>query len=376
MDRNLIRRALRTLACTAGCAALLAGAGDARAATTIDTTPSWNGVHHVFTFGTAAAENTPTYGQVVTVPAGETALQRFSFRLDGDAGLTVRGQVYAWNGTRATGPALYSSAPRALAGGGFETVAFETGGVPVTPGQQIVLLATTLLDASSGSAVWGAILGGDVLPGGTYVYDNTDDVADLNTQDWDGLDGGYAGAGADLAMTAEFGGGVPVPAAARPVVTGVSARSGAIGGGETITVTGESFSDGTGVLFGDVPSSAVTVESATRLTVVTPPHEAGDTTLTVVNAGGRSDPVPFTFVAPVVQAPSSNPPADPCAVPALKGLALPKARRGLASAHCRLGTVTVTGKRGRRVVVAQSQPAGTILAAGTAVDVTVKRTRR
>ncbi|HEU4658662.1 MAG TPA: IPT/TIG domain-containing protein [Capillimicrobium sp.] len=365
-------RARSALLALAGCAALLAGATDARADTTITSVPAWDGTQAVSPFG-----GTPTYGQTVTVPAGENRLTSFSFIMRGNTSRVFRGQVYAWNGDRAQGAPLWSSAPRTVsAEDSWETVTFSAGGVPVTPGQKIVLLATTLFDTSSGSLRWAGSTGVDAVPGGEFNYQNDSDPATAITgKHWDGA---AAFGGGDVAFTAQFGSaGTAAPA---PIITGVSATSGSVGGGETIVISGENFSDGTGVLFGDTPSSAVTLESSRRLSVVTPAHAAGTVPLVVVSANGRSDAAAFTYVAPEpqteAQAPSTDVPADQCAVPALKGLALPKARRGLAAAHCRLGAVTVTGKRGRKVVVAQSEPAGTILAAGATVDVTVKRTKR
>src|SRR6266436_6698139 len=38
-------------------------AGPARADTTIDTTPFWDGAQHVYPFGSAGTGSTPTYGQ-------------------------------------------------------------------------------------------------------------------------------------------------------------------------------------------------------------------------------------------------------------------------------------------------------------------------
>ena len=73
---------------------------------TIDTHKSWDGTTTVQSFG---CPNTTTYGETVTVPAGKSKLVKFDFYMN-DFGATgsmvVRGEVYAWNGTSATGSAV------------------------------------------------------------------------------------------------------------------------------------------------------------------------------------------------------------------------------------------------------------------------------
>jgi CSLREA domain-containing protein len=65
----------------------------------------------------------------------------------------------------------------------------------------------------------------------------------------------------------------------------------------------------------------------------------------------------------------------PCVVPKLKRKTLKRARKALRRAHCTLGTVTRRG-RGRRGRIRASRPkAGSVRAAGTAVDVVVNRRR-
>jgi hypothetical protein len=169
-------------------------------ASTTDTITSWDGSSQVQAFGPDA---THTYGQTITVAPGDTTLTQFAFELNLPSSATIRGEVYAWDGIEAVGPALYESAPTTTAGSGtFEKVTFNTGPVPVTAGSQYVLFASTDKDAGSGSGVWGAQTS-DPYPGGTYVYLNSTSSAEW-TNPWDGLAGGYAGAAADLAFSAEF----------------------------------------------------------------------------------------------------------------------------------------------------------------------------
>lgn len=85
-----------------------------------------------------------------------------------------------------------------------------------------------------------------------------------------------------------------------PFLTWMSQASGSTAGGDTLTIRGENFTDGTGVLFGDTPSSSVTVVNSTTLKVVTPAHAAGGYDVTIVNQNGSSPQVDadaFTFVS-------------------------------------------------------------------------------
>ena len=69
----------------------------AGAATTIDTTP---GNSEVAGWGYPDAA---TYGQTVTAPSGDNVLRSFSFYVRTEGTITYRAEVYAWDGTKATG---------------------------------------------------------------------------------------------------------------------------------------------------------------------------------------------------------------------------------------------------------------------------------
>jgi hypothetical protein len=111
------------------------------------------------------------------VPPGESTLFSFSFEMDLPATVAFRGEVYAWDAanSRATGPALYESAPTQTAGSGtFELITFTIpGGVPVIAGQQYVIFATTSRDQAghSGTGRWGATPPSS-YPDGTFVFQN------------------------------------------------------------------------------------------------------------------------------------------------------------------------------------------------------------
>jgi hypothetical protein len=97
-------------------------------------------------------------------------------------------------------------------------------------------------------------------------------------------------------------------AAAGPVVTHVSAKSGPIAGGNTVTVSGKSFmSGGKGtvkkVLFGTKAATHLRVVSAGKLTVTAPSHAAGTVWVRVVAKSGamsaKVSAARYTFKLPV-----------------------------------------------------------------------------
>ncbi|WP_456838901.1 autotransporter domain-containing protein [Bradyrhizobium sp. USDA 4486] len=71
-----------------------------------------------------------------------------------------------------------------------------------------------------------------------------------------------------------------------PVVTGASPSSGPVAGQQTTVVTGQNLTGATSVKFGGVNVLGFTVLSATRISVVTPPHAAGPVDVTVTTPLG------------------------------------------------------------------------------------------
>jgi hypothetical protein len=107
-----LRRSL--LVCVGVAAVSLALASGAVANTTIGNTPPWTTAQGITSgFGYWGPNNyfTPTFGETVTVPATDTVLDSITFYVDLPRSLIIRGEVYAWNGTQATGTALYESGP-------------------------------------------------------------------------------------------------------------------------------------------------------------------------------------------------------------------------------------------------------------------------
>jgi hypothetical protein len=73
-----------------------------------------------------------------------------------------------------------------------------------------------------------------------------------------------------------------------PVITKVKPTSGPVGGGTSVVITGTNLGNASGVDFGAVEATSFHVNSATSVTAVAPPGEAGLTEITVTNLGGTS----------------------------------------------------------------------------------------
>jgi hypothetical protein len=166
-----------------------------------------------------------------------------------------------------------------------------------------------------------------------------------------------------------------------PTIAEATPASGPIEGGGTIIVTGSYFRDGTGVTFGDVPASSVTVERYDRITVLVPPHDPGVVELRVTTYAG-SAAIPYEYVAPpappvVVSAPSAAPtpppPAPTCVVPRLRGLTTTAARAKAVGAGCALALVKGQPRGPRTRVTAQDHATGSTLPAGSIITVRVRR---
>jgi hypothetical protein len=163
---------------TAATIAFLAlGTGPASASTdnaTINTFKNWDGTSIVQPFG---CPNTTTYGQTITVPSGFTQLNKFTFTWQNlsTGSMVVRAEVYAWDGTKATGSSLYEK-KRAISfqDSLFHMESFKPNGISVTPGAQYVLFVTIDKDFEkcTGNYLLGWGLVSDNYNGGGFVYQN------------------------------------------------------------------------------------------------------------------------------------------------------------------------------------------------------------
>ncbi len=176
-----------------------------QAQTTIDTTTSWNGSVGITPFG---LPNTATYGQTITCPALDTILTSFSFEMNLPATCTFNGYVYAWNGSEASGGALYTSGITSTAGTGYQLVTFNTGNLNLTAGSSYVLFGSVSgIPTSTGTGYWGEI-GRDVYSGGNQVWINNGINPSLwTTTPWEPT---FAD-GDDMAFKATFVSPVPEP---------------------------------------------------------------------------------------------------------------------------------------------------------------------
>jgi hypothetical protein len=191
---------------------MLATAPQSQALTYIDTTPSWNGSSIIDPLG---EPNTATYGQTFTVPITDNILNSFSFILgpnlyDGTAPMTFAGYVAQWDGSKATGPILYTSGTQTYTGAGFTTYLFNTGNLSLTAGQKYVaFLSASKFFVGNDHLTFMADNFSNPYSGGDFVfYNNGSDFSALTANSWD-----YAGGDlGDAVFTATFNNNVtPVP---------------------------------------------------------------------------------------------------------------------------------------------------------------------
>ena len=166
--------------------------------TFVSTLGAWNGFTAQSFFG---MPNSQTYGQVINVPLIDTHLASFQFEMNLPASISFRGEVYAWDGSKASGSSLFQSAPTSTAGTGMQLITFNTGALPLVAGQQYVIFATASFDnvGHSGMGSWGTVTT-DPYANGTFVFlNNGTDTSLWTTQNWTVLN-----PGTDLAFTATF----------------------------------------------------------------------------------------------------------------------------------------------------------------------------
>jgi Tol biopolymer transport system component len=88
----------------------------------------------------------------------------------------------------------------------------------------------------------------------------------------------------------------------KPTISSLSDHSGPSGGENSVVITGTGFIGVARVAFGDTGVIKYTVNSDTQITVVVPPHAAGDVQVQVTAAGGATDDAPvddYEYTAPV-----------------------------------------------------------------------------
>lgn len=195
-----MRKSRVTVKWTVGLLVFLA-ASASFAATAANTIPYWDGSNFISSFG---VPNTQTYGQTVTVPAGESTLTSFRFliNLSGGGPIQAEAYVFAWDtvNSRLTGAALFHSAPFTISGVGYQPYNF-TCSAPVTAGQVYVIFLTTSNSAQVvSSSQWAAVSNNTLYPGGQFVFQNNGtNFGNLSTVSWSTI-------AEDLAFGVAFGG--------------------------------------------------------------------------------------------------------------------------------------------------------------------------
>jgi len=185
------------------------------AQTTYDTTGSYYGSIQPF-----GEPDTSTYGQVFTVGA-DNVLNSFSLYLDGGAPspISFKGYLYAWDGSKASGSALFASGLQSYSGAATE-FAFSTGSLSLTTGQQYVAFLSTagLQDGNYTTTTMPLYgnFGSSLVGGGMVWYNSGNNFAALTTNSWDNTSN-WVG---DAWFKASFNGAVPEPASWAMMVAG------------------------------------------------------------------------------------------------------------------------------------------------------------
>jgi len=179
-------------------------------AVTIDNITPWNGSTAQSVFGIG---NTQTYGQVITVPTGSSRLQSFAFEVRLQTTLAFRAEVYAWDGNKATGPALFEGPVTSTTSGAvYQLITVNTGNLPVTSGAKYVLFLSSSKDNAghSGLGIFGSPVG-DLYSGGTFVFlNNGTDTTLWTSTNWE------VRTDTDLAFSATFDDPPPPPPPGSP----------------------------------------------------------------------------------------------------------------------------------------------------------------
>ncbi len=287
----------------------------------VSTFSSWDGSSMFEAFG---AGGTQTYGQVVTVPAGQSLLGSFTFYVELPTGVVFRPFVYAWNGSHATGTSLYEGPDmHTTKEGVYEPVTANTGGIPVTEGDQYVLFFSVSHDQATDEALtgttfgsWGGEISHSVYGEGEYVYLNNEyekAESEWTTATWRSYNQteGYGAAPSSAtaestAFTAVFG--------PHPVISSVAPST--VSTGTSVTISGADFTGATEVLFGSTPATSFTVNSDSSITAVAPAGLSGTVDVRVIGPTGESNATSADEVTePAPSKPELEPKPTPTPIP-------------------------------------------------------------
>jgi hypothetical protein len=178
-------------------------------------------------WGTTDNHATPTFGQVITIPAGDDSLISITFNIQSREGSEIPYQayIYNWAGTAVTGGPLFVSAPQVVAFS-FPDYAPHTvslGNTPVTAGQQY-LVAFSTLGFSNGVLAPSSFQTSSDTSRGLFEYNNSDFFGLYFSDEWN--KNGDFGA---LAFTAVLGPSTSVPEPSSIALMGSSVAFGLAG---------------------------------------------------------------------------------------------------------------------------------------------------
>ncbi|HEV2798880.1 MAG TPA: PEP-CTERM sorting domain-containing protein [Pyrinomonadaceae bacterium] len=168
--------------------------------------------------------NPATIGQTFTVAGGATRLDSFSFYIgqSNSSVVTFQAYVYAWDGTKATGPQLYQSAIMNTSGfgSGFQQLTFDTGGIVLTPSLQYVVFLNSSYPYAGFDTASRMPLQGDTYAGGNFVFlNNSTNFSQIFSTPWGNFNG-TSFQGSDLAFQAQFSTPEAVPEPATLILLG------------------------------------------------------------------------------------------------------------------------------------------------------------
>jgi hypothetical protein len=165
---------------------------------------------YIGSFGSDHSGSTETYGVTFYAPgSSQESLNNFTFDWKGTGTVDYQADVFAWNGTQATGSALFSQNTSMTGNGNLQAVTTQTGGVVLNSGQEYVAFFTTSDPTSIANqgnnpdGGWQFGLSSSNLPnneGGSFVFYNNLTQGLLTTTQWS-----YIGnASRSAAFTANF----------------------------------------------------------------------------------------------------------------------------------------------------------------------------
>ncbi|MDQ0956317.1 uncharacterized membrane protein (DUF485 family) [Streptomyces sp. B4I13] len=97
-----------------------------------------------------------------------------------------------------------------------------------------------------------------------------------------------------------------LPILTQPMLIGAVPGFGPTTGGNSVLLLGTNLGGATSVTFGGTPATIVSQDLfGLMITVIAPPHAAGNVPVVVTTAAGASNPANYTYVGPVVSAPPS-----------------------------------------------------------------------